>query len=128
MIVEILNFLSLSIIIYDTLGYLANYANKASNDKIKADYSRLIYTWVFYLSIKYLGCATCLTDPECFLGGIFALVFAVARLLIALPITGIRALLTKRIIEDELLCNLLAKIKNCAGGCCSTSATCTETK
>jgi hypothetical protein len=126
MIVEILNFLSLSIIIYDTLGYLANYANKASNDKIKADYSRLIYTWVFYLSIKYLGCTTCLTDPECFLGGIFALVFAVVRLLVALPITGVRAILTKKIIEDELLCNLLAKVKSCATGACSANST--ETK
>ncbi len=121
MIVELLNFLSLSIIIYDTLGYLANYANKGSNDKTKEDYSRLIYTWIFYLSIKYLGCVTCLTDPECFLGGIFALVFAIVRLLVALPITGVRAILTKRIIEDDLLGNLLAKVKGCASGACSSS-------
>lgn len=123
MIAQILNFLSLSIILYDTLGYLANYANKSSSDKIKSDYSRLVYTWVFYLSIKYIECTTCLSDPGFYLGEMFALVFSIVRLFIALPVTGVRAVLTKQVIEDDLLYNLLSKMKSCA-----SSSSCNQYK
>ena len=112
MIAGILNTLSLLIIIYDTLGYLVNYADK-TGEKTKTDYSRLIYTWVFYTSLKYLACCTGCTSTEFFLGNILSIVFAVVRLLVVLPVTGIRALLTTKVIEDGILNKAFASIKCC---------------
>ncbi len=122
MITCLVNFLSLAIVLYDTLGYIVVYMNKEATEESKNDYNRLIYTWVFYMSFKWLTCY--LACGECFISGILTVVFCVARLLIALPITGISNILRKTIIDDALLCKLISKAKGVV--CCK--AECAESK
>mmetsp|Transcript_22974 Transcript_22974/g.23920 ORF Transcript_22974/g.23920 Transcript_22974/m.23920 type:complete len:138 (-) Transcript_22974:79-492(-) len=112
MIACLLNFLSLGILLYDTLGYIAVYLNKEPTEEIKTDHNRLIHTWVFYLGLKYVSCYLGLGDSEFFLFEIIHLVLALVRLLITLPITGLSRMFTKTLIEDALACKLLDKVRS----------------
>ena len=101
MIAQILNIVSLLVIIYDTLGHVVAYKNYEKEES-KTDYNRLIKTWIFYAAFKTLGCCLC-SDEECFFSGFLAIVFAVVKLGIALPITGIANKLCVEICDNQIL-------------------------
>jgi hypothetical protein len=117
MIFLVLNYTSLLIILYDTLGYLAKFSNEETDnksDRIKNDYKRLVYAWAFYLYFYYLEHESGLYGPDSFLADVFLLIFPILRILISLPITGISGLLAKNIFEDKSLHDIISKIRSFA--------------
>lgn len=110
MLAAIFNFLAIALVLYDTLGHIAIYSNKQSEAQ-KVDYNRLIHTWTFYFSLQTISCCLGLSGGEGFLSNIIGLLFAVALLLISLPITGVAKTLSKAFIEDALLLKLFKQLK-----------------
>jgi len=113
-----LNFLSLVFLIYDTLGYVAVYMNKESDDS-KKDYNRLILTWFFYYSVRWLSCSCGCSTGEGYIAGLLYLILTLTKLAIALPITGVSKILAKTFIEDRFLCKLITKALNSMGVQCN---------
>lgn len=71
----LLQYLFLLVLSYDTLGFIVNF-NKTldSSSSTLGDYSRLVYSWVFVLSLKSLNCLLCcvpLIDEIVLLGIIY---------------------------------------------------------
>ena len=110
MLAAIFNFLAIALVLYDTLGYIAIYSNKKSEEQ-KQDYNRLIHTWTFYFSVQTISCCLGLSGGEGFFSSIIGLLFAVASLLISLPITGVARTLSKAFIDDVLLLKLFKQLK-----------------
>ena len=123
MLSGILNVVSMVLLIYDTLGYIANYSKKEDKDNVKEDNGRLLHTWIFYFSIKTISCYTCCCEG--YLSGILSLVVSIALLLLVLPITGVSGILTQKIVNEQFFCNMVCKLKGMTG-CCEGSTSCGE--
>ena len=105
-----ISFLSLLFIMYDTTGYIVCYSNKEATEESKSDYTRLVRTWIFYMAIGWLACTSGCCKGEGFIALILSVVFAVSRLLVALPVTGFARLLQNKVIDDGLMCKLAGNI------------------
>lgn len=125
MLAGVLNFVSMVLLIYDTVGYIANYSKKEDKDNVKQDNGRLLHTWIFYFSLKTLCCYTCCCEG--YLSSMISLVISILLILLVLPVTGVNAILTQKIIEEGFFCNLLCKVKAMTG-CCEGSTSCGEKK
>ena len=101
MIVQIINIISLLVIIYDTLGHIVAYKNYEKEES-KTDYNRLIKTWIFYAAFKTLGCCLC-SNEECFFSGLLSIILAFVKLGVALPITGVANKLCVEICDNQVL-------------------------
>ena len=110
MILFLINLLSLSLLIYDTLGYMSFYSKKNSEESNK-DQKRLVQTWIVYLGIKYFNCVSGCGDSEFFLFSILNILLCLVRLLIVLPITTVSEKLANKFIEDSLFTRTFESIK-----------------
>lgn len=112
MISAILTFIALFVLIFDTAGHIVFYSLKEATDKIKDDYNRLIYTWIFYLSICKVCCMSGLSDGEGYFASFFSLTFALLKLYIAIPITGGVNTFKVQFIDNSLISKLVKKLSN----------------
>ena len=115
-VLTLLSSISAIVLLYDTLGHIAVHFKNYTTEDAKRDYERLTYTWIFYLSISTLCCLSCCFFGEGTIGLLFRLVYTLAKVGVCLPIVGGTKILTKMIIEDELLSksakNIVCMIKS----------------
>jgi len=71
----LLQYLFLLVLSYDTLGFIVSLNRSEDNSQATvSDYSRLVFSWVFVLSLKSLNCLLCcvpLIDEVVLLGIIY---------------------------------------------------------
>ena len=55
MLAGVLNFVSMVLLIYDTVGYIANYSKKEDKDNVKQDNGRLLHTWILFIKYDFIS-------------------------------------------------------------------------
>lgn len=76
----LIDFLVLGLMSLDTLSLLNQIRKKGQTDK--QDYTRVIFTWIFVLTIRFLTCCSCTG----LIANFFKLLGTVAKVYLALPI------------------------------------------
>lgn len=78
----LVDFLVLALMSLDTLSLLNQMKKKGQTDQ--QDYTRVIFTWIFVLTVRCLTCCSCTGSVANF----FKLLGMVAKVYLALPILG----------------------------------------
>ena len=113
---HILNILAITVLLYDTIGHIVNYSKKENNTKVTEDYNRLIYTWIFYLSVCLLCCTLCCSSCEGYFSGILYMIFSILKLYLALPITGGVKLFKSQFIDNSIISKLMHNLTTLVKG------------
>lgn len=110
MIGILFDILSSLLILYDSLSHVVYYKTYSDDNK-KADYSRLIKTFSFFILFKVLGNLS--YSEDCKYSQFVYLIFSLAGLLVSIPKTTLSDLLSKKFFEEKVHLNLIEKAKQC---------------
>jgi hypothetical protein len=98
-LIQVLEFVLLSIVAVDTLGFIAE-LRKNSSRADRGDYIRLCFTWVFFLVLSSLCCATCSSS---YFSGFFKMLLLIAKVYITLPSVRGTETLYSLLVEQNVM-------------------------
>jgi len=114
---QLAEFVLLSVLALDTLGFLAE-LRKNSSKADRKDYVRLCFTWVFFLVLRALSCHTCCMG---YFSGLFKMLFFAAKVYITVPLLGGTEILYTLLVEQNVMKTYLLQaytLVKAKIGCC----------
>jgi hypothetical protein len=97
-LLQVAEFVLLSIVTLDTLGFIAEYRKNSARSE-RNDYVRLCFTWVFFLALRSFSCFLCCG----YFGGLFKMLFFGAKVFVSVPAIGGTETLYNLLVEQNIL-------------------------
>ena len=104
-LLALVDLLLLTVVLYDTLGFIAHNRKDPQNSN-QQDYSRICFTWIFYLAVRSVVCSSCTG----YMGSFLYLLSIVFKAYISLPVLHGTEKLYNVLIEQNVLRGYFEKL------------------